>query len=68
MQKEDPAAGAELGCPGKAPALYLERTWKTRKSVILEDKNSLLHGGPGTSLEKQVGQREGGTALPRLRP
>lgn len=58
MQKEDPAAGAELGCPGKAPALYLEMMAKAGKSVTLEDKHS-LHGCPGPPREKpmrQVGQ------------
>lgn len=55
MQKEDPAAGAELGWPGKAPALYLEIMWKAGKSVTLEDKRS-LHSCPGPPWEKPIRQ------------
>lgn len=55
MQKEGPAAGVELGCPGEAPALYLGGMWKRRKWVTLGYQHS-LHGCSGPPWEKPVRQ------------
>lgn len=55
MQKEDPAAGAKLGCPGKAPALYLGSMQKAGREVTLEPWH-YLQGCPGPPWEKPLSQ------------
>lgn len=54
MQKEGPAAGPKLGCPGEDPALYLGNMWTSEKWVTMGFYKHDLHGCPRPPWEKSM--------------